>query len=143
MEQLMNVHQAVKSAVGNDLTSQVKRKALEFGADLVNTASTDRWVSPDYDETKVIVYPHSGYLPTEVLPSAKSFIMIAVRHLDGVLDTTVTGCKTAAVQGNFGYVYLNRKLSDVTFKIAQWLEDEFNYRSVAERRRGIVGIACE
>lgn len=126
----MNVHQTRETAASNDLTAQVKRIAIELGADAVNAAATDRWVSPDYDQTSVHVYPHSGYLPTEILPSAKSFIMVAVRHLDGVLDTSVTPCKTTAVQGNFGYVYLNRQLHDITFGIAKWLENKMGYRSV-------------
>jgi len=126
----MNMRETLRGAAGTDLTARIKSKALELGADLVNTAAVERWVSADYDETKAHVYPHTGYLPTEILPSARSVIMIAVRQLDGVMDTSVTACKTTAVQGNFGYVYLNRKLSDVTFKIAQWLEDEFDYRSV-------------
>jgi epoxyqueuosine reductase QueG len=127
----MNMRETLENAAGNNLTSQIKRKALEMGADLVKAAASDRWVSPiDYDETKVPVYPHRGYLPTEILPSARSFIVVAVRHLDGVLDTTVTACKTTGVQGNFGYVYLNRRLNDITFGIAKWLEDELGYRSV-------------
>lgn len=139
----------------HDLTSIVKQKALEFGADLVKAAAVDRWGSPaDFDESKVRVYPHSGYLPTELLPSARSFVMVAVRLLDGVLDTTTTNCKTTGVQGNFGYVYLNRRLHDITYGLAKWLEEAVGYRSVplgynigsrynyeADRDRTIIGPA--
>jgi ferredoxin len=62
------------------------------------------------------------------MPSARSFIVVAVRLLDGVVDTTTTTCRTTTVQGNFAYVYLNRKLHDITFGLASWLE-ECGYRS--------------
>jgi epoxyqueuosine reductase QueG len=63
------------------------------------------------------------------MPSAQSFIVVAVRLLDGVADNTTTACKTTSVQGNFAYVYLNRRLHDITFGLARWLEDR-GYRSV-------------
>lgn len=112
------------------LTSQLKRQAQELGADLVKAGPVERWGDPPpFDATKVRVYPHSGYLPTEVMPSARSFIVVAVRLLDGVVDHTTTPCETTTVQGNFGYVYLNRRLNDITFGLAGWLEDR-GYRSV-------------
>ncbi len=119
-----------EKAVGG-LASAVKEKGRELGADLVNMATVERWTSStDLDETKVQVYPHSGYLPNELLPSARSFIMIAVRLLDGVLDHTTTNCSTTAVQGNFGYVHLNRRLHNITYELARWLEEERGYRSL-------------
>lgn len=126
----MSVQNAEVETTGN-LALDVKRKASQLGADIVKAAPVDRWTAPvDFDETKVRVYPHSGYLPTELLPSARSFIVVAVRILDGVLDTTTTGCKTTSVQGNFGYVYLNRRLHDITHGLAKWLEEEGGYRSL-------------
>jgi epoxyqueuosine reductase QueG len=115
----------------DDLTATLKQKARALGADLVAMASVERWGSPPpFDPAKVLVYPHSGYRPQELMPSARSFIMVAVRLLDGVVDTATTACKTTGVQGNFGYVYLNRRLHDITFGLARWLEDEAGYRSV-------------
>jgi epoxyqueuosine reductase QueG len=122
--------QPVKAASREDLTAAVKLKAAELGADLVKSAHVDRWTTADYDEAEVKVYPHSGYLPTDLMPSAKSFIMVAVRHLDGVLDTTTTACRTTSVQGNFGYVYLNRQLNDIAFGLAKWLEEDWGYRAM-------------
>ncbi len=113
-----------------ELTNQLKVYAKELGADLVNVGCIDRWMDrPSFNVKKVPVYPHSGYLPTDLMPSCRYFIVVAVRLLDGVVDTTTTGCKTTAVQGNFGYVYLNRRLHDISYGIAVWLEDR-GYRSV-------------
>lgn len=111
-------------------TGQLKRRAQTLGAHLVKAGPVERWLDPPpFDSEKVHVYPHSGYLPTELMPSARSFIVMAVRLLDGVVDTTTTACKTTAIQGNFAYVYLNRRLHDITFGVASWLEDH-GYRSV-------------
>ncbi len=119
----------VKSAKG--LASAVKKKARDLGADLVNTATVERWTSSSaVDTTKIRVYPHSGYLPNELLPSAKSYIMVAVRLLDGVLDHTTTNCRTTGVQGNFAYIHLNRRLHSITYELARWLEDEKGHRSL-------------
>jgi len=114
-----------------ELSAALKQKARALGADLAKAASADRWQSPPpFDAGKVFVYPHTGYRPDELLPSARSVIMVAVRLLDGVVDTTTTACRTTGVQGNFAYVHLNRQLHDVTFGLARWLEDEWGYRSV-------------
>jgi len=113
-----------------DLTDQLKEQANELGADLINVGLIERWMDPSsFDVKKVLVYPHSGYLPTELMPSAQRFIVVAIRLLDGVVDTTTTVCKTTAIQGNFGYVYLNRRLHDISYGLAGWLEDR-GYRSV-------------
>lgn len=115
----------------HELTATLKQKARTLGADLVSAASVERWSTPPpFDAARVLAYPHTGYRPEELLPSARSFVMVAVRLLDGVVDTATTRCETTGVQGNFGYVYLNRQLHDVTFGLAKWLEDELGYRSV-------------
>lgn len=119
-----------KTAAG-DLAADVKSKAAELGADLARAGNVERWLGDGgFDPAKVHVYPHSGYLPTELLPSARSCIMVAVRVLDGVLDSTTTACKTTTVQGNFGYVHLNRELHKITYGLAKWLEEAKGYRSV-------------
>jgi epoxyqueuosine reductase QueG len=112
------------------LTDQLKQQAKELGADLVNTGLAEQWMDRSSTDMKALrVYPHSGYLPTELMPSCRSFIVVAVRLLDGVADTTITACRTTAVQGNFGYVYLNRRLHEISYGLAAWLEDR-GYRSV-------------
>lgn len=103
----------------------LKEKAYELGAGRTGIAPVDRWTEPPpFDTTRVSVYPHTGFLPTELLPSAQSVIVFAVRQLDGVMDFTTTPCKTTGPQGNFGYVHLNRRLNDIAFGLASWLEDQ-------------------
>lgn len=113
-----------------ELTSALKETAYGLGADLVSVAPEDRWNEPPpFDTSTVQVYPHSGYTPSELMPSTHSVVVVAVRHLDGVIDSTTTATRTTAIQGNFGYVLLNRKLNDITFGLAHWLE-EHGHRSV-------------
>ena len=107
-----------------DLTVRLQQKARQAGADLIGVGSVERWSDPPgFDRDKIRVYPHSGYLPRELMPSAESIVVVAVRLLAGVVDTATTACRTTAVQGNFGYVHLNRKLHDITYGLALWLED--------------------
>jgi epoxyqueuosine reductase QueG len=106
-------------------SAALKEKAYELGAGRTGIAPVDRWNEPPpFDTTRVAVYPHSGYLPSELLPSAQSVIVFAVRQLDGVMDFTTTPSKTTGPQGNFGYVHLNRRLNDIAFGLASWLEDQ-------------------
>ncbi|HJM52361.1 MAG TPA: hypothetical protein QGF63_21310 [Alphaproteobacteria bacterium] len=110
-------------SAGADLTDALKQKARELGADDVAVAAVARWADPPpFDSQAVPVYPHSGQLPTELMPSSQSVVMVAIRLLDGVLDTTTTPVKNTGVQGNFGYVFPNRRLNEITFGLAQWLE---------------------
>ncbi|MDP6707918.1 MAG: hypothetical protein QF893_16360 [Alphaproteobacteria bacterium] len=117
-------------AASVDLTAELKRLALELGADEAAVATVDRWdAPPPFEPERVRVYPQSGHLPQELMPSTRSVVMVAVRLLDGVVDTTTTACRTTGVQGNFGYVFLNRRLNEITFGLARWLEDR-GHRSV-------------
>lgn len=113
-----------RGRVTSDLTDGLKQKARDLGADDVAVAPAARWDhSPPFDPETVQVYPHTGYRPKELMPSARSVVMVALRLLDGVLDNTTTRCKNTGVQGNFGYVFLNRRLNDITYGLASWLED--------------------
>lgn len=106
-------------------TCALKDKARELGADRVGIAPIDRWGEPPpFEAGRVRGYPHSGYLPTELMPSAQSVIVFAVRQLDGVTDFMTTPAETTGPQGNFGYVYLNRRLNDIAFGLASWLESQ-------------------
>ena len=112
-----------------DLTDEVKRQGRALGADEITVATVERWNEPPPFDTKTVpVYPHSGYRPSELMPSTRSVVMVAVRLLDGVVDTTTTACRTTGVQGNFGYVFLNRRLNEITHGLASWLEAR-GYRS--------------
>ncbi len=113
-----------------ELTRALKETAYGLGADLVSVAPEDRWNEPPpFDTSTVQVYPHSGYTPSELMPSTRSVVVVAVRHLDGVIDSTTTPTRTTAIQGNFGHVLLNRKLNHITFGSAHWLEEQ-GHRSV-------------
>jgi epoxyqueuosine reductase QueG len=113
-----------------EFTEEVKRRALEMGADEVAVAPVERWAEPPpYDARSIHVYPQSGYVPTDLMPSCRSVIVVTVRLLDGVVDTTTTASRTTSVQGNFGYVFLNRRLNDITFGLSSWLEAR-GHRSV-------------
>lgn len=121
---MRTTHDALRARRAATLTVELKRHAADLGADLVKTAPVTRWDDPPpFDAERVHVYPHSGYRPSELMPAAQSFIMVAVRLLDGVVDTTTTACRTTGVQGNFAYVYLNRRLHDITYGLACWLEE--------------------
>ena len=107
-----------------ELTQQVKKTALELGADLVGVAPVERFeVPPRFNEDKLYGYLPTGYQPTELLPGAKSVIVIGVRHLSGVLESNVTDLDTTYAFGNFGYVHINRVLNTLSFDLGRWLED--------------------
>ena len=111
------------------MIGQLKDKARQLGAEVVAAAPVDRWDDPPpFDAGKVHGYPHSGYRPRDLMPSARSFVVVGVGLLDGVMDVTTSGCATTGVQGNFAYVYMNRRLHDITYGLARWLES-LGYRS--------------
>lgn len=113
-----------RQADGLNLTREVKARARGLGADLAGVASVERWNDPPpFDASRVRVYPPSGYAPTELMPSTRSVIVVAVRYLDGLMEHLITPCRTTSVQNNFGYVYLNRRLHQATSGLAEWLED--------------------
>lgn len=108
----------------NELTRDAKAHAHSLGAVLVGVAPAERWSDPPpFDAEAVLVYPHTGYRPEELLPSARSVIVVAVRYLDGLMEHLTTGCRTTSIQNNFGYIHLNRKLHQITCGLAEWLED--------------------
>jgi epoxyqueuosine reductase QueG len=111
-------------ALARDLTREVKALAGSLGAVLAGVAPAERWTDPPpFDGASVRVYPHTGYRPDELLPSARSVVVVAARYLDGLMEHLITGCRTTSLQNNFGYVHLNRKLNHVTCQLAEWLED--------------------
>ena len=115
---------------GKTLKDRLKQWACELGADRVGVSSIERWNDPPpFDAARINVYPHSGYLPTDLMPSALSVVVVAVRILDGVADAMTSPWRTTGVQGNFGYVHLNRLLNDITFGLARWLEN-LGYRTM-------------
>jgi epoxyqueuosine reductase QueG len=113
-----------------DLTHELKGLAQFLGAVITKVAPVARWDEPPpFDAEGVPVFPHTGLRPDELLPGAQSVVVVAVRYLDGLMEHLVTGCRTTSVQANFGYVHLNRKLHQITFRLAEWLE-ECGHRSL-------------
>lgn len=113
-----------RAETARGLTTELKALALSLGAHVVGIAPVERWNDPPpFDGAAVRVYPHTGYRPQEMLPSARSTVVVAVRYLDGLMEHLTTGCRTTTLQNNFGYIHLNRKLHDITCRLAEWLED--------------------
>lgn len=67
-------------------------------------------------------YLPTGYSPVELLPGARSVVVVAVRVLDGVLASNLEPIETTYAFGNFGYVHLNRRLNTITHDLAGRLE---------------------
>ncbi|HJO82335.1 MAG TPA: hypothetical protein QF520_08020 [SAR202 cluster bacterium] len=105
------------------LTQQIKQRAQELGADLVGVAAVERWQTPQLsDASKVFDYRPSGYGPTDLLPPARSVIVLGIGQLGGVIESNVSDAKTTYAFGNFGYVHLNRLLNSICYDLARWLE---------------------
>lgn len=105
------------------LTELVKKKALKLGADVVGVASVSMWdMPPPVELQKIPVYPQSGYQPNELLPTARSVIVLGLGQLLGVMECNLTDASTTYAYGNFGYVHINRVMNAICFDLARWLE---------------------
>ena len=105
------------------LSRQIKQQAIELGADVVGIAPIERWETPPpFDTDKVRVYPQSGYKPTDLMPTARSVIVLGMGQLTSVIESNLSDAKTTYPYGNFGYVHPNRTLNAVCFELARWLE---------------------
>lgn len=115
----------MKSKSGSEtLTYQVKRKATELGADIVGVAPVERFeIPPPVGEEKIHDYTSTSHGLTEMLPGARSVIVIGLRQLTGVMEANVSDVETTYPFGNFGYVHLNRTLNTITYELALWLEE--------------------
>lgn len=117
--------QAIGRKHASNLTDTIRHEARSLGADVVGIAPVERWDDPPPFDTKAVhVYPHSGYRPDELLPGARTVIMVAVRLFDGLMAHLTTTARTTAIQNNFGYIHLNRRLHQITYDLARRLEDD-------------------
>lgn len=91
--------------------------ALELGADVAGVAPVERFSAEGAGS-----YLPTGYLPTELLPGARSVIVVAARVLDGVLASALEPLDTTFAYGTFGYVHVNRRLGAITYDLASRLE---------------------
>ena len=97
-------------------TEAVIAHALELGAAVAGVAPVERF------HREGSSYLPSGYEPEQLLPGARSVVVVAVRILDGVLASNLQPLDTTFAYGDFAYVRLNRILGDITYNIAARLE---------------------
>lgn len=106
------------------LTYLAKQKATELGADIVGVAPIERFeIPPPFGEEKIHDYLSTSYGLTQMLPGARSVIVIGLRQLTGVMETNVSDVQTTYPFGNFGYWHINCTLSTISYDLARWLED--------------------
>ncbi len=106
------------------LTGSVTRLTVELGSSAVGIAAVERFrCGEDKPTDDGCSYLPTGYTPEELLPGARSVIVVAALIPDGVLASNLTPIDTTYAFGNFGYVHLNRLLNSITFEVARHLED--------------------
>ncbi len=112
---------AAQAVPAEQLDRQFREEALALGADLIGVAPVARF-SPGFDDARVFGYAPTGFAPEDLLPGTRSVVVLAVRQLTGVVESTVADAETTYAWGNFGYVHLNRLMNDMTYRLARWLE---------------------
>jgi epoxyqueuosine reductase QueG len=91
----------------NETTREVRKLAREVGTDLIGICSASR-----------LQKAPKGHKPTDILPTARSVIVIAIRMLDSAVETLPSPIYQCA-----SYVTLNDELNRAAFLIAKFLED--------------------
>jgi len=99
------------------ILGNIPQAALELGADVAGVAPVERFSVEGAGS-----YLPTGFAPQELLPGARSVIVVAARVLDGVLASALEPLDTTFVYGTFGYVHVNRRLGAITYDLASWLE---------------------
>ena len=93
------------------LTTQVKARAFELGADLVGVGNIERW-----EQAPPLMSPAG------ILPTAKSVVVCALHHVDGMIE--VGGEKSPHEMGSYGFqTCMNHMLDALSYRIALTLED--------------------
>ncbi|MDO8691573.1 MAG: 4Fe-4S binding protein [Dehalococcoidia bacterium] len=90
------------------LASEVKQAAFAAGADLVGIGSAESMAKVP------------GYSATELLPDAKSYIVMAKRALNGF----IMGGKGRNL--TWGMTYLNFKMNEICYEVTKYIEDRGN-----------------
>ncbi len=99
--------------------------AVELGAVAAGIAPIQRFHGPSQRAANNSrSFLPTGYSPEELLPGARSVIVVAVRIPDGVLASNLAPIDTTYAFGNFGYVHLNRLLNSITYDLARHLEEQ-------------------
>jgi epoxyqueuosine reductase QueG len=90
------------------LTSELKSFALKHGADRIGIASVESLKdSPE------------GRSVADVLPNARSVIVIALRMLDSVVNTL-----PSPIYMNTGYITVNAELNRIAYQVSKFLEEK-------------------
>jgi epoxyqueuosine reductase QueG len=87
------------------LANELKQFAHAAGADLVGIAPVDR------------LKDVPGYTPTDLLPSARSVVVMGKRALKGFI---MPGRGRAV---SWGMIHLNLKLNEICYEVAKYIED--------------------
>lgn len=88
------------------LTSKLKSYALNLGADRVGIASIE--LLKDAPEGRSVA---------DILPNAKSVVVIALRMLDSVVNTL-----PSPIYMNTGYIIVNAELNRIAYQVSKFLE---------------------
>ncbi len=105
------------------LTERVTDLAITLGAVELGVAPVERFRDGTHNSADDrVTYPSTGYAPADLLPDARSVVVVAVRIPDGVLASNLAPLDTTYAFGNFGYVHLNRLLNTITYDVARMLE---------------------
>ncbi len=106
------------------LAESITQLATGLGAISVGIAPVERfWNSGNNVLDDGSSYAPTGYSPEELLPGARSVIVVVVRIPDGVVASNLSPIDTTYAFGNFGYVHLNRLLNSITHDLARFLEE--------------------
>jgi len=90
------------------LTSELKSFVLDSGADRVGIASVESLKSAP-----------QGRRAEDVLPNARSVVVIALRMLDSVVSTL-----PSPIYMNTGYITVNAELNRIAYQAAKFLEEK-------------------
>ena len=106
-----------------EIPGGITQTAIELGADIAGVAPVERFIGGGAASVDSAgSYLPTGYAPEELLPGARSVVVVAVRVLDGVLASSLEPIETTYAYGTFGYVHLNRRLGAISYDLASHLE---------------------
>lgn len=88
----------------------IKEFAFNEGADLVGVASIKRFSNAPL-----------GHKPQDILPKAKSVIVLAMQYLNGSIEPAKIGSTIYPYQAS-GHIWLNHQLTTLAYKVARFLE---------------------
>ncbi len=119
------MEKSISGTERHTLTQTIFDLASDLGAVVVGIAPVDRFHAENsHGLGSGSSYTATGYAAEDLLPGARSVLVVAVRIPHGVFASSLTPLETTYVFGNFGYVHLNRLLNHITYNVACHLEDQ-------------------